>query len=137
MHFRKVYRSYVSIVLMVVSYVSCCYWIGKDWVVLLFFLAASIIWVYFCSYYIIIDKDGIIFKNVILPIVCTYRYEEIVQIHFCETRHHRFHFPYFQVCFLIEPPRKILLDGVRLSSFAGIIAVLKEKKVKIDVDNDV
>ncbi len=37
MHFRKVYRSYVSIVLMVVSYVSCCYWIGKDWVVLLFF----------------------------------------------------------------------------------------------------
>lgn len=102
----------------------------------MFFLATSIIWLYFCSYYIIIDEDGIAFKNVILPIVYTYRYEKNVRIHFCETQHHRFHFPYFQVCFSIEPPRKILLDGVRLSSFAEIIAVLKEGKVEVDVDND-
>lgn len=136
MRFRKVYRSYGSIVLMVVFCGSYCYWIGKSLMVLLFFLGASIIWVYFCSYYIIIDEDGITFKNVILPIAYTYRYEEIVRIHFCETQNHRFRFPYFQVCSSIEPPRRILLDGVGLSSFAEIIAVLKERKVEIDVDND-
>lgn len=136
MRFCKVYRSYASIVWMVVLYSLFYYYLGKDWVVLLFLLATSIIWVYLCSFYIIIDEDGITFKNVLLPIAYTYRYEEIVRIHFCETLNHRFHFPYFQVCSTKEPPRKILLDGVGLSSFAEIIAILKERKVEIDVDND-
>ena len=53
MRFRKVYRSYASIVWMVVLYSLFYYYLGKDWVVLLFLLATSIIWVYLCSYYII------------------------------------------------------------------------------------